>query len=151
MTFPIRFECTGCGKCCRFPKDQPHYVFVTQAEAAAIVQATGLSWDAATIRDPKGRLSLRTVPYGDEMACRFLDAEGRCTVYEVRPKQCRTFPFWKGHLVSRTAWEKLGETCEGVGRGPVIELGTLRLRSAGRPPAVQESNPVLAKRPACGS
>jgi Fe-S-cluster containining protein len=39
-----------------------------------------------------------------EDACAFLDG-ARCTVYEARPTQCRTFPFWKENLRRRGSWE----------------------------------------------
>ena len=29
-----------------------------------------------------------------ETKCVFLDENNRCEIYEVRPKQCKTFPFW---------------------------------------------------------
>jgi len=32
----------------------------------------------------------------DDYACVFFDTEKkRCTIYPVRPRQCRTFPFWE--------------------------------------------------------
>lgn len=35
--------------------------------------------------------------YFNEYACIFFDENTkRCGIYEVRPKQCRTFPFWDG-------------------------------------------------------
>jgi Fe-S-cluster containining protein len=125
----IRFECTSCGHCCQFPADVQRYIFVSQTEAKRIQAATGLPWSDVTMLDGKGRLSLRTVAYGEGMACRFL-VEGRCSVYEARPRQCRTFPFWPDHLRSREAWEAV--PCEGIGRGDVIPVGevTRRLKAA---------------------
>jgi len=31
----------------------------------------------------------------------------QCTVYPVRPAQCRTFPWWKENLSSKEAWRGL--------------------------------------------
>lgn len=40
-----------------------------------------------------------------------------CTVYEARPDQCRTFPFWSENLANPRAWENIVETCPGTGTG----------------------------------
>ena len=38
-------------------------------------------------------------------------------MYPVRPKQCRTFPFWPENVRSRRNWLDLGKECPGVGTG----------------------------------
>lgn len=40
--------------------------------------------------------------------------DGKCGVYEARPTQCRTFPFWPEYI---TKMEKLKEICPGIGVG----------------------------------
>lgn len=40
-----------------------------------------------------------------------------CGIYEVRPLQCRTWPFWTGNLSSKKAWENAGVRCHGINRG----------------------------------
>ena len=41
------------------------------------------------------RRSIKEKPYDDGFACIFFDEKDKnCSVYELRPKQCRTFPFW---------------------------------------------------------
>ena len=47
---------------------------------------------------------------------------GGCTIYPVRPRQCRTFPFWPENLESPEAWEEATETCHGVGSGKLYRL-----------------------------
>jgi len=58
------------------------------------------------------RLSLREL-YGDDgYACVFFDTTGKkCTIYPVRPEQCRRFPFWE---YFRTCREELAGECPGV-------------------------------------
>lgn len=115
----LRFECTSCGNCCRIPhaelsEGRKSYVFVSLAEAERIAAYAGLSDTATTERDAKGRLSLRCWVHEDgQFACRFLNGN-KCSVYEARPHQCRTFPFWPDHLKSREAWEAV--PCEGIKR-----------------------------------
>lgn len=40
-----------------------------------------------------------------------------CGIYEARPLQCRTWPFWEGNLASREAWDRAGVRCHGINRG----------------------------------
>ena len=50
--------------------------------------------------------------------CVFWETDG-CTVYEARPLQCRSFPFWSSSLSSRDQWEDFSTHCPGIGRGRV--------------------------------
>eukprot|EP00571_Detonula_confervacea_P017134 CAMPEP_0172312994 /NCGR_PEP_ID=MMETSP1058-20130122/19059_1 /TAXON_ID=83371 /ORGANISM="Detonula confervacea, Strain CCMP 353" /LENGTH=180 /DNA_ID=CAMNT_0013026569 /DNA_START=203 /DNA_END=745 /DNA_ORIENTATION=- len=40
-----------------------------------------------------------------EGACVFLDPVGKCGIYDVRPVQCSTYPFWPSLLESQEDWE----------------------------------------------
>ena len=40
-----------------------------------------------------------------------------CSVYSVRPLQCRTWPFWDGNLASRSNWDAAGKRCHGINHG----------------------------------
>jgi Fe-S-cluster containining protein len=109
----LRFECTQCGQCCT---GAPGDIDVNDAEIDAIARHQGI--DRASLverylrRSPAGR-SIRERANGD---CLFLE-EGRCTIYKVRPHQCRTYPFWVDHLRSERAWREAGRECPGIGRG----------------------------------
>ena len=54
----------------------------------------------------------------DQPDCPFLEQE-RCSVYPVRPVQCRTFPFWEENLGNRRDWKALQTFCPGIGKGDV--------------------------------
>jgi Fe-S-cluster containining protein len=47
---------------------------------------------------------------------------GGCSVYEARPLQCRSFPFWSGCVSSLEEWEHHGRECPGIGRGALHSL-----------------------------
>ncbi|MEM1166529.1 MAG: YkgJ family cysteine cluster protein [Planctomycetota bacterium] len=128
----LRFECTSCGACCTGP---PGYVRFSDEEGARIAELLGVSvstfLEAYTKHTPAGR-SLDEVETEHGWDCVFLDREsvpGKavCSIYEARPTQCRTFPWWPEHLRSRTTWGALGRACEGVGQGPVIPASTIRV------------------------
>ena len=55
----------------------------------------------------------------EDRACHFLE-DGRCTIHEVKPVQCGTFPFWPEHVKRKSAWSRLSRYCPGIGEGPKI-------------------------------
>lgn len=59
-----------------------------------------------------GKVSLKSRPEGP---CVFY--ENGCSVYGVRPTQCRTFPFWQEIMKSRTRWEMQSLMCAGINQG----------------------------------
>lgn len=118
----LRFECTMCGNCCTGPEG---YVLVTEAEAAALAARLGLEvgvfLERYTRMTGRGR-SLTEVATAFGHDCVFLDrtrvpGKAVCGVYEDRPEQCRTWPYWKSNVSSRHAWERARRICPGMGRG----------------------------------
>lgn len=58
-------------------------------------------------------------------ACRFLDGK-RCSVYEGRPAQCRTWPFWPENMRAK-AWDsEVIQFCPGVGKGRLYGAEEIR-------------------------
>jgi len=121
----LRFECTGCGECCRTRNGKPSWVYVTLDERRRLARHLKLATSAFTRRyceKTNGFFHLRN-PSSD---CVFLDG-ARCTVYAARPGQCRTYPFWNEHM-SPKAWDKVRVECEGVGRGRIWTREEIELR-----------------------
>ena len=120
----LRFECTGCGACCTGGTD--HYVEVSAAEREAIRKLLGLSpaWFRRRYLEPveDNTLGIRLNPDG---RCPFLNAEGRCRVYPVRPRQCRTYPWWPELIEHRSDWQAEARRCEGMNRGAVVPLAII--------------------------
>lgn len=72
------------------------------------------------IRRVGSRFSLKEYPDGD---CILLDPKTRkCTAYEGRPIQCRTWPFWSSNLKSERTWAAACEVCPGSGEGKLYSL-----------------------------
>lgn len=109
----LRFTCTGCGKCCTGPESG--YVFVDEEEILAMAAALGIDADTFGSRylrmTSEGSLSLVEKANLD---CVFWEEEVGCQVYEARPTQCRTYPFWPEVVESRQAWEDEAESCPGI-------------------------------------
>ena len=62
--------------------------------------------------------------------CVFYDREAGCTVYPVRPRQCRTWPFWDAAAGTPDRWEETASECPGCNQGDLIpaEEITRRMR-----------------------
>ncbi len=55
--------------------------------------------------------------------CILLDNQKRiCRVYQARPRQCRTWPFWASNLSTPQAWEETCRECPGADSGPLVPL-----------------------------
>jgi uncharacterized protein len=108
----VKFKCKGCGKCCT---GFPGYVWVNDEEIQAIGKFFGVSVDEVKkqyLRRAGGAWALREMPRNYD--CVFLKGR-RCEIYQVRPHQCRTFPWWKSVLASKEAWDETARYCEGMG------------------------------------
>ena len=114
----LRFQCTGCGGCCT---GEPGYVWVTKAEIEAMAESLDVSvaeFESRFVRQVGIRKSLVELANGD---CIFLDARRRrCKLYEGRPRQCRTWPFWPSNLASPERWEETCAVCPGSGQGRLV-------------------------------
>jgi uncharacterized protein len=124
----LRFKCTGCGDCCT---GAPGYVWVNGDEIAALAAEVDLSeaeFERRYVRQVGARKSLKERKNYD---CVFLDGETRkCTVYNVRPRQCRTWPFWDSNLRSPEAWAATCEVCPGSGNGKLYQLEHIESQKA---------------------
>jgi hypothetical protein len=116
----IRFECTGCGVCCT--GDASRYVEAGPQEQEAIRDYLQVSraWFRRhyLTRVDDTTLGLRMT----RGRCLFLQENGRCRIYTVRPAQCRTYPWWPEVVQSKTSWQNEARRCEGINRGRVIPL-----------------------------
>ncbi|MDR3170641.1 MAG: YkgJ family cysteine cluster protein [Treponema sp.] len=134
FTQGLCFSCTRCSTCCRY---ESGFVFLTKKDANLL--ATTVQVDYTDFVDiycrwvPMGQgreqLSLREKPNYD---CIFW--ENGCSVYEGRPLQCRTFPFWEALLVVPGAWQVAAASCPGMGTGVLhtrdeIEAAIIRQRT----------------------
>lgn len=116
----LRFACTQCGNCCT---GSPGYVWVNKEEMQAIADFLEISLDEfqkVYTRKVGTRSTLREKTNYD---CVFLDPEQRnCTLYDLRPRQCRTWPFWNSNLKSPESWAEMSEGCPGANKGKLVPL-----------------------------
>jgi Fe-S-cluster containining protein len=113
----LRFECTRCSRCCRHA---PGFVFLSLEDLRRLADAASVTPSEFVERYCREvgiagfpRLSLLEHANYDCILWR----EGGCSLYEARPLQCRSFPFWSANLSSPASWAAVSADCPGVGQG----------------------------------
>jgi Fe-S-cluster containining protein len=111
----LRFSCRRCSNCCRH---EPGFVFLSDLDVKQLAQKLEMEYTSFV------RCFCRWVPSsegGDQLSLREKAGydcvfwEKGCTVYESRPLQCRTFPFWESVVYSAAVWKSID--CPGIDRG----------------------------------
>ncbi|HRP62188.1 MAG TPA: YkgJ family cysteine cluster protein [Phycisphaerales bacterium] len=129
----LRFTCTQCGNCCTGP---PGAVWFVEEEGSALAKLLGIDereFYSRYARRLDGRWSLNEQLTSHGYDCIFLErSNGRagCSVYEARPMQCRTWPFWPEMLESKRAWAaaKRRTPCPGMDSGKLIPIEQIRIQ-----------------------
>ena len=110
----VHFSCqANCGKCC----DEPGgIVYLSPDDAQRLADHADLPVDAWLERDTRqtydGRYVLKSRE--EDGICIHLNDQKQCNIYEVRPQQCRAFPWWGENLATASAWKKVKATCPGI-------------------------------------
>lgn len=116
----LQFTCSGCGDCC---SGSPGYVWVSPEEIKVMADAIGHSvedFEKIYVRKIGIRKTLKELPNYD---CVFLDEQTRqCELYDARPTQCKTWPFWDSNLKTPEDWQRTCEQCPGSGTGKLYAL-----------------------------
>jgi len=108
----VKFCCQQCGNCCTFPGGS---VTAGKADFEKIAGFLNISFDEFFKKyafNHHGLVSIKSVPGGP---CIFY--KDGCTIYEVRPTQCRTYPFWPDIMKAKVRFENIKETCAGINKG----------------------------------
>jgi len=128
----LSFTCTQCGNCCT---GEGGYVRFTQAEATTLAARLRVSHEQFIARythETQAGRSLKEKTSASGLDCIFLDRDtfpGRaiCGVYEDRPMQCRTWPFWKSNLSAAWSWARAARSCPGMNKGTRYSLQQIRV------------------------
>ena len=85
-----QFRCSGCGECCRWTGA----VLLEGFDLPRLAAHLGLIEQEFIDRHTRLAPNRRQLALLDQIngSCAFLEGD-RCSVYESRPEQCRTFPF----------------------------------------------------------
>ena len=115
----LRFSCARCSACCR---GGPGYVFLSRQDVSRLLSRLELDFRSffkkycILVNNGEGfALSLSEKSNFD---CIFWTDQG-CAVYDDRPLQCSTYPFWSSLVESSAAWKRESSDCPGIGRGEI--------------------------------
>ncbi|HDZ5372483.1 TPA: YkgJ family cysteine cluster protein [Campylobacter jejuni] len=105
--------CEKCGgKCCT---GESGNIFASKEELEALRKHLNLEskeFAEKYLRKVGFKMSFKEVECEDGFACIFFDTQKRnCSIYDFRPKQCRTFPFWE---YFKTHQKELEKECIGI-------------------------------------
>lgn len=98
--FPYAFEpsaCNSCGgNCC---VGESGYIWISESEIKELSKHLNLSINEVGfnyLMRVGYKYSIKEIQLdNNNYACVFFDMnKKKCSIYEARPKQCRTFPFW---------------------------------------------------------
>jgi Fe-S-cluster containining protein len=125
----LHFGCLGCGRCCSGPAEG--YIWVSRPEIRLIAEYLNIS-----TREMKTKY-LRRVGFRRSLIedmetydCIFLRDNGKgktCSIYPVRPAQCRSWPFWSVNLAGPYDWNTAGRKCPGINRGSLYDIEQIRV------------------------
>jgi Fe-S-cluster containining protein len=110
----LKFSCTQCGSCCT---GETGYVWISKEETAALAKELKLSEKEFKKRYTYKVWGKRSLVEKENNDCVFWKKEGGCAVYEARPMQCRTWPFWDSNLKTPKHWERTATDCPGCNQG----------------------------------
>ncbi len=98
-------------------------MYLTEDDLKRAAKFTGMSakaFESKYVYRTRHQMRLRKPP---DKQCSFLQEHG-CSIHPAKPTQCRTFPFWPEIVERRSAWNRTGRYCPGIGKGPLIQIGT---------------------------
>ena len=105
--------CTECaGKCCT---GESGYIYVSKTEIEAIAKLLDMDireFVSQYLFKKMYKYSIKERKNGDSHECVFYDtASNGCSIYDARPSQCKTFPFWDYY---KTRVDELKLECPGI-------------------------------------
>ena len=130
----IKFSCQMCGNCCRGFNDGEVYLYKDDIlRLAKFLNITGMKGlrnfakkyvkvinDSFFWKDPDAQRGktyrFKTLGFkftGEDEHCHFLE-DNKCSVHELRPFQCRSFPFWQMMVSNRKNFERYTKKCKGL-------------------------------------
>lgn len=122
----LNFSCKMCSYCCRA---EPGYVYLSLNDFENLIKKLNI--------DEKMFIEkyCRWVPYydGREVLClkemKNYDCifwQNGCSVYDSRPVQCSTYPFWDFLLKDRKSWDEGANDCPGINKGELHSFEEIR-------------------------
>jgi Fe-S-cluster containining protein len=131
----LAFECSRCGRCCAGPEEG--FVWISEPEIEALtkhlkmpiehfrrvyLRREGRRYTIVENARTKDCIFLRRDPSTSSGPSPSTGSGPRCSIYDLRPSQCRTWPFWPSNLRDPDCWSTAAQRCRGINRGPLHTL-----------------------------
>lgn len=120
----VQFECQGSGQCC-VSRGEYGFVYMTGSDRKRMASVLKLSTAEFTRKYCGKTDGVFHLKDGKGPDCIFLK-NNKCSVYEGRPDQCRTWPFWPEVMNAKTWKKEVATFCPGVGKGRVYTAEEIR-------------------------
>jgi Fe-S-cluster containining protein len=140
----LQFSCKRCSVCCRF---EAGFVFLSEKDTSLLGAALQMEYSDFVETycrwvpeiDGKKQLTMKEKTNHD---CIFWTPKqgGGCLVYNARPLQCRSFPFWMSVLDSKSAWDTTAKSCPGMNQGNLHSRDSIDNYLA-----MRQSEPVISR------
>ena len=112
----VYFTCKECGSCCG---GETGFIWLSETEKSSIADfltITKEELEERYLRYVHEKWSIKELSREQNFDCVFLK-DGRCSIYPVRPSQCREFPFWESMLYDKEEWVFYADRCPGMNSG----------------------------------
>lgn len=120
----IQFQCQGSGNCC-VSHGGYGFVFLTLSDRKAMAKKLEMKTSEFTKKYCMKTDGVWRLNDNVNEDCLFLKNK-RCTVYEARPTQCRTWPFWPEVLNAKTWNKEVANFCPGINKGKVWDVKEIK-------------------------
>lgn len=115
----IKFKCQGSSNCC-ISRNSYGYVYLSKKDILNLSKFTNLnSKDFIKLYCDKTDGFIHFKEKNKKGKCIFLDKK-KCSIYEARPTQCRTWPFWSENMNAKIWNEEISKFCPGINQGKLF-------------------------------
>ena len=121
----IKFKCQGSSNCC-ISRGKHGYVYLTINDIKKISHKFKISiklFKKKYCHYTNGYLHLKEIHKNGN--CQFLNNK-QCSIYDVRPTQCRTWPFWNENMNTKSWNKDVVNFCPGIGKGIIIDFKKIK-------------------------
>ncbi|MEN6383868.1 MAG: YkgJ family cysteine cluster protein [Phycisphaerales bacterium] len=120
----LHFQCRQCGNCCSGPEEG--VIWITKQEIEKLAEHLNMT-PAELHKKYLRRIGLRISIKEDSRTkdCIFLTTVNGmkgCSIYNFRPTQCRTWPFWSYNLHTPDDWNIAAQKCPGLNKGRLYTI-----------------------------
>lgn len=112
----LHFSCKMCSRCCCV---EPGFVFLSKNDLLRLC-----NFKKCNLKEFVELYCRWVVSCNEELLSLKEDSvyncifwNNGCSVYEARPLQCRTYPFWSHVLESEESWNEESKLCPGINNG----------------------------------